>query len=86
LSATSAGDRIALRGIIPDGSDSHTFEPRPSDAKVLAAADLIIVNGLHLEEPTVKLAEANKRKDVEIKRLGDNTITEQDWLVRLLLS
>jgi len=74
------GERIALRGIIPDGVDSHTFEPKPSDAKVLAQADLIILNGLHLEEPMRKLAEANKKPGAEIKLLGDNTITEQEWI------
>ncbi|HLB02574.1 MAG TPA: zinc ABC transporter substrate-binding protein, partial [Nitrospiria bacterium] len=42
------GDRIDLHGIVPEGVNSHTFEPAPSDAKIMAAADLIIVNGLHL--------------------------------------
>ncbi len=74
------GERIALRGIIPDGVDSHTFEPKPSDAKVLGQADLIILNGLHLEEPTLKLAEANKKPGAEVKLLGENTITERDWI------
>src|SRR5215212_3637555 len=25
------GDRIRLHGIVPDGTNSHTFEPAPSD-------------------------------------------------------
>src|SRR5207237_4953310 len=29
------GTRIHIHGLIPDGVDSHTFEPKPSDAKVL---------------------------------------------------
>src|SRR5439155_1628623 len=33
------GNRIDLAGIIPDGVDSHTFEPRPENAKELANAD-----------------------------------------------
>jgi ABC-type Zn uptake system ZnuABC Zn-binding protein ZnuA len=74
------GDRIALYGIVPDGTNSHTFEPKPSDAKVLSQADLILVNGLHLEEPTIKLAEANKKAGAEIKLLGENTVTEQEWV------
>jgi manganese/iron transport system substrate-binding protein len=74
------GNRIDLHGIVPEGSDSHTFEPAPSDAKVLADADLILVNGLHLETPTEKLAEANMKKDAVLYRLGDNTITEKDWV------
>ncbi len=74
------GDRIRLRGIIPDATNSHTFEPAPSDAQTLAKADLIIVNGLHLEQPTLQMAEASKSPAAQIEQLGDNTITEHDWI------
>jgi manganese/iron transport system substrate-binding protein len=74
------GNRIDLKGIVPDGMDSHTFEPAPSDSKFFADADLIIVNGLRLEEPTLKLAEASKKKNTTILKLGDNTLTEKDWI------
>ena len=74
------GDRIDLFGIVPDGTNSHTFEPKPSDAKRLSQADLVIVNGLQLEEPTLKLAEANLRSGAEIKKLGDGTVGEREWL------
>lgn len=74
------GDRIQLTGIIPEGTDSHTFEPAPSDAKILAQADLIFVNGLKLEEPTVKLAEANKKATAEIVQLGEQTITPDQYI------
>jgi manganese/iron transport system substrate-binding protein len=73
------GDRINLHGIIPDGTDSHTFEPAPSDAKVLSKADLILVNGLHLEDPTIDLANANLKDGAEIYSLGDKTITEDQY-------
>jgi ABC-type Zn uptake system ZnuABC Zn-binding protein ZnuA len=75
-----AGDRIQVKGIIPEGADSHTFEPRPSDADLLRQAKLIIVNGLHLESPTEKLANASKSKDTKIYELGDNTITKDKWM------
>ena len=74
------GDRIRLRGIIPGATNSHTFEPAPSDAKTLAKADLIIVNGLHLEQPTLQLADASKRADAQVKMLADNTIDRDQWL------
>lgn len=73
------GTRINLRGVVPDGTNSHTFEPAPSDAKVLAAADLIFVNGLNLELPTLELAEANLKDGAEIVSLGDLTITPEEW-------
>lgn len=74
------GDRINLYGIIPDGVDSHTFEPKPSDAKTLSKADVILVNGLHLETPTERLAEANLKPGAKIYRLGDNTISRSEWI------
>ncbi len=74
------GDKIALRGLIPEGTDSHTFEPAPSDAVILSHADVIILNGLHLETPTEKLAEATKRPATPIIKLGEQTITAQNWI------
>ncbi|MEX2237043.1 MAG: metal ABC transporter substrate-binding protein [Dehalococcoidia bacterium] len=74
-----AGDRIRLVGIVPEGVNSHTFEPAPSDAEILSDADIIFVNGLQLEEPTVDLAEDVKKDDTEIISLGDQTITPEDY-------
>lgn len=74
------GDRIRLTGIIPEGINSHTFEPVPSDVKILAEADLLIVNGLALEEPTLKLARANLKPKAALLRLGDKTISENEYI------
>ena len=73
------GDRIQLEGMVPEGVNSHIFEPQPSLARVLADADLIIANGLFLEEPTLNLAEANKKEDTPILLLGDRAITREQW-------
>jgi zinc/manganese transport system substrate-binding protein len=75
-----AADRVELVQMVPDGTDSHTFEPRPSDVRYLQQADLIIVNGLHLETPTLELANANKRPETPYLYLGDNTITPEQWI------
>jgi ABC-type Zn uptake system ZnuABC Zn-binding protein ZnuA len=74
------GDKIALTGIIPEGMNSHTFEPVPSDVKILAEADLLIVNGLQLEEPTLKLAQANMKPGSALLQLGDKTIAEKEYI------
>lgn len=74
------GDRIQLAGLIPEGVNSHTFEPTPGDARKLAQAHLIFVNGLNLELPTMKLAEANLRPGAEIVTLADKTITRDEWV------
>ena len=73
------GDRIELTGVVPEGVNSHIFEPQPSLAKLMADADLIIANGLFLEQPTIELAEANKKDQTPILLLGDRAITREQW-------
>lgn len=75
-----AGPRIHLVQLIPAGMDSHTFEPRPSDAGALRDADLIIFNGLSLEVPSQRLAEANRRPDAHVLLLGERTIDRSEWI------
>ena len=74
------GDKIQLAGIIPEGINSHTFEPVPSDSKLLSSADLIILNGLDLETPTLKLAQANLKRGAFIYSLGDKTVKKSDYI------
>lgn len=73
------GLRIQLEGVVPEGVNSHTFEPIPSMANLMAQADLIIINGLFLEEPTLAMAESNKRAETVILSLGDQTVTPDEW-------
>ena len=73
------GDRIQLEGVVPEGVNSHIFEPQPSLARLMSDADLIIANGLFLEEPTIQLAEANKKDDTPILLLGDQAISREQW-------
>ena len=74
------GDRVSVTGIVPEGTNSHTFEPAPSDASVMEDADIVFINGLHLEEPTLDLAEANVGDDVPIVQLADRTISEDEYI------
>lgn len=73
-------DRIEVWGIVPEGTNSHTFEPAPSDARLFAEADVVFVNGLHLEEPTRELAETNVGEGVPIVRLGERTIGPDEYI------
>ena len=73
------GLRIQLEGVVPEGVNSHTFEATPSMAKLMADADLIIINGLFLEEPTLALAKSNKKAETVILSLGDQAISREDW-------
>jgi ABC-type Zn uptake system ZnuABC Zn-binding protein ZnuA len=75
-----AGDAADVIGIVPEGTNSHTYEPKPSVAKQLSTADLVFVNGLKLEEPTQDLAKANLQKDAAIVTLGDRTIKPSEQI------
>lgn len=77
--AAITGDRAEVVGIVPEGTNSHTFEPRPSVAEVLADADVIFINGLVLEEPTKELALANMGSDARLVELGDETIDPDQY-------
>jgi ABC-type Zn uptake system ZnuABC Zn-binding protein ZnuA len=68
--AAVAGDHAKVIGIVPEGTNSHTFEPTPSDAQVLSSADLVIVNGVRLEEPTLELARKVAPQDTTFVDLG----------------
>jgi ABC-type Zn uptake system ZnuABC Zn-binding protein ZnuA len=75
-----AGTAAEVKGIIPEGVDSHTFEPTPESARLISAADVIFINGLHLEDPTLNLAQANHKNGAVIFVLGDHAIAEGDYL------
>jgi len=78
--AAVGGDNVTIEGIVPEGTNSHTFEPQPQAAELLSTADLIFVNGLKLEDPTIGLAEANKKPDAEIVELGTSVLPESDYI------
>jgi len=74
------GDRAVVTGVVPEGTNSHTFEPPPQIAAVMERADIVFVNGLQLEEPTFELAEANAPDDAVLVQLGDEVLPEEDYL------
>jgi ABC-type Zn uptake system ZnuABC Zn-binding protein ZnuA len=75
-----AGDAADVQGLIPEGVDSHTFEPTPDTARLLADADVIFLNGLDLEDPTLSLAQSDKKDSAEIFLLGDHTLSPDKYL------
>jgi ABC-type Zn uptake system ZnuABC Zn-binding protein ZnuA len=43
------GERVAVDQILPVSADPHDYEPRPSDARALAGADVVIRSGGDLD-------------------------------------
>lgn len=43
------GPHVHVTALVGPNQDLHAFEPRPSDVRAIAAADLVILNGLGIE-------------------------------------
>lgn len=60
------GDRVDVTTLVGANGDVHIFSPRPADAKKVADAKLLVINGLGLEGwlPRLLQASASKAKVV----------------------
>jgi zinc/manganese transport system substrate-binding protein len=61
--------------IVPAGADSHTFEPSLRDRETMGTADLIIMNGLFLEEGLLSTFEAVAAEGVPLFAMTDAVAT-----------
>jgi zinc/manganese transport system substrate-binding protein len=73
------GDTIELDVLAKADSDAHVFEPTPTDAKTLAAAKLVIINGLGFEGWMERLVSASGYKgEVITASKGIKAIAQED--------
>jgi zinc/manganese transport system substrate-binding protein len=49
LVRTVGGDAVTVTTLVAPGGDAHVYQPTPRDAKTIAGADLVVVNGLGME-------------------------------------
>ena len=78
--ANIAGDRADVYGIVPEGTNSHTYEPKPSVAERFAKTDIVFTNGLSLEDPTRELADQNKPAQAQVVELGSIVLTPDEYI------
>jgi ABC-type Zn uptake system ZnuABC Zn-binding protein ZnuA len=69
------GDRITVSSIIPPGSGPEDYEPKPADAQKLADADLVVSNGVGLDDFLDRLVQAAGEGQVPRLVLGDGIPT-----------
>lgn len=57
------GDRVNVTTLVGPNGDTHVYTPSPSDARTIANAQVVIVNGLGLEGWLPRLIGSASRKD-----------------------
>ena len=80
LAQLTLGDNVTIETIIPAGVDVHTFEPSPADAQKLAGADLIVMNGLGLDEWALSLLEAAGKSEEDVLELAEGIDESNAWV------
>ncbi len=61
-----AGADVEVETLIPPGADPHSFEAPTQSARAVAEADVIVVNGYHLEGGLLEVVAANRREDARV--------------------
>ncbi|WP_156383906.1 metal ABC transporter substrate-binding protein [Methylobacterium sp. Leaf456] len=62
LVAQVGGDRVAVTSLVGPDADAHGYSPAPGDARRVAEADLVVVNGLGFEGWIERLIRASGTK------------------------
>ncbi|MGU3363060.1 metal ABC transporter substrate-binding protein [Methylobacterium sp. M6A4_1b] len=77
--AQVGGDRVAVTSLVQPNADAHGYAPAPSDARTLADARLVVVNGLGLEGWIDRLIKASGTKaPVVVASAGVKPIEAED--------
>ncbi len=71
LAREIVGDRAEIRGIMKPGEDPHVYDVRPRDVQLIADADVVLMNGLHLES-TLEHIIKNNASDAIVARLAES--------------
>lgn len=61
-----AGERAEVVALVPGEADPHTYELNPSQVVDVTEADLVLLNGLGLEETLMDVIENNVRSGVPV--------------------
>lgn len=64
------GSRVSVVQVVPDGSDPHSFEPRPSVMRAIAGSRVLFANGLSLE-PFLEKLEAQLPAGARVIKLAE---------------
>jgi len=64
------GERAQVTALVPAGADPHTYEPVPSKLVDVSEADLVLINGVGLEETLMDVIKNNVRGGAPITEMS----------------
>jgi ABC-type Zn uptake system ZnuABC Zn-binding protein ZnuA len=65
------GERVDVVSLVPPGGEVHTFDPRPADLQRVTRAEVILANGLGLDDWLTTLAD-DAGASAPVVRLGED--------------
>ena len=75
VSNVGCGASVTVTTLIPPGGDPHTYEPSLRDRETMDAADLVVANGLGLEERLEDTLEAVAAEGVHVFEVAEHIDT-----------
>lgn len=75
-----AGDKAEIKLLLPPGTESHSFEPKPSDIIAVSQADLFLYTGEYMEPWAQTIIDGVADDDVEVVDVsqGISLVREDD--------
>jgi ABC-type Zn uptake system ZnuABC Zn-binding protein ZnuA len=71
LVSNVGGDLVSASALVPKNGDVHTFEPRPSDIRAVAQAQLLVMNGLGLDDWLERTISNASAQGTPLLKLGE---------------
>jgi len=71
VAANVAGDSATVTVLLPRGADPHDYQASSREASDIVSADLVIANGLHLEEGLLDVIESAESDGVRVLWVGE---------------
>jgi zinc/manganese transport system substrate-binding protein len=70
------GDRVSVKSLVGPDSDAHVYEPTPADARAVASAHVIVLNGLGFEGWILRLLDSAQSRAVIVTASKGVTVRE----------
>lgn len=74
-----SGTGIRVTGLVPETRNSHEFVPTTAEARVLATADIVMLNGLKLDDAIGAMAKENAKSGALLCEAGTAMLPKSEW-------